>query len=1462
VIFLLLRIPVVQTILARVATSYLTAELNTYINIERLEIKSFRSVSLKNLLIEDLTGDTILSSGEMSLTINNLFANSNLLHIEEISLKNADIRLRKSKGSNTLNLKFIIDYFKKGGKAKVDSIIQDTAKQENKFKWRLDRLNISDSRFIYNNQNKKPKPVGVDFSDIDVRIFDLAIANVKIEEDTFFVDINNISIKEKSGFKVDSVSCNLIISPKILQAQNLLVLTPKNDLDLDLKFSFNSFKDFKDFIRKVHIQTEIRPTTINLTEVGYFAPLMFAMDNNIKVMGRINGTVDNFKAKNFKFAYGKSTQFRGNVQMNGLPKVRETFSHFSIKDFTTTVKDVRQFRLPTDDVYIDLPEMLTRLGKIKIKGKFTGFYNDFVSYANFNTDIGQISTDILLQVNDKNDVEYKGKIATNGFNAGRFFSVEKYLKNVDMVADITGSGLTPENMKVKMEGIVQSLNFFNYDYNEIIIAGNLNNQKFTGNVDIIDDNINLDFNGSIDYSTNIHSYNFIAGIKDAKLQKINMAQRDTSMKISTTVNINLIGDQLDNMQGIIKIDSTVYTECGDKYRVNDFTLSITRDYSEYTLIRLFSDIADASIEGKYLLRDLPDNITGLFNRYLDTLFTDTNVVDTLLASQDFVFDLELKNTTPVTKLFVPELNVSQGTKIIGGYNSQINNLFLEGESPVIEYQGKKLENVFMDFYIEDNQLLLSTGSEKLFLSDTINIDSLNILCKAKNDSIHYSISWQNFEHKQDNYADLNGYLAFLGNNKMEFKFNKADITIADTLWSVSPDNLLSIDSNNILFNNLTFNSKVQGVKIDGVVSGNENDTLLLGFDNFDLSNLDLLMRRINIDLDGSINGAINISNSYNSPTFLSDITISDFHFNKEKLGEAVLKTNWNPESEAFDILGEIIYTGNIGKNKTLEVTGTYFPYRNNDNYNIDIKLNNYKLNTIEPFVKIFSSKIEGLASGEINLRGSKQKPDLLGEISLMRTKMKIDYLNVTYYLADKIYFDKNLIRFDNIIVYDSLNNQAVCSGKVSHDHLKDFRLDLNFETNNLIGLNTTRTQNEMFYGEALATGKVNIHGPLDNLTLDISARSEKGTNIKIPISYSTEVTQNDYIIFVNAEEDFAEEITDYDVDLKGVSVNLNLEVTHDADIQIFLPYQMGNLKGRGNGDIIMKINPDGDLTMEGSYVIYKGSFFLTLQNIINRDFDIKRGSKLVWTGDPYNAQINLKAVYKIKTTLGEYGPPEDSTTRVPVDCVIALSNKLLDPEIRFSIEFPDLKESQKDFIYSRLDTNDQAMMSQQMISLLVLNSFYYSSGSTGSVGFNTFSLVTNQLNNWLSQISNDFDIGVNYRPGDDISSDEVEVALSTQLFDDRVLIDGNVGVKGSEDAQRTNDLVGEVTVEVKITPDGRFRAKAFNKSNNNYLYKNYAPYTQGVGVFYTKEFYKFSDLFRRKNKKPKIEDNKNVGMKE
>jgi len=672
--------------------------------------------------------------------------------------------------------------------------------------------------------------------------------------------------------------------------------------------------------------------------------------------------------------------------------------------------------------------------------------------------------------------------------------------------------------------------------------------------------------------------------------------------------------------------------------------------------------------------------------------------------------------------------------------------------------------------------------------------------------------------------------------------------IQDSLWIINQENYIVADTNFYHINELGFSNNKQGVWIDGKISENLTDTLLLGFQRFDLSNFDMFMKSMGIDPDGMINGNLKIIDFYNSPSFLSDIEISDFYFNKEKLGEAVLKTTWNPSDKAFNILGEIIYTGNVGKSKTFEMTGIYFPESIDENFDIDIKLNNYKLKTVEPFIRSFGSNIKGLASGNLKLKGTKEKPDLTGEINLMRSQITIDYINVKYFLADKIYFDQNLIHFDDVTIYDSLNNRVTCSGNIKHNYLNDFNLDLNFDANNIVGLNTTRAQNEVFYGNAMTSGNFRIHGPLDNIIMDISINSEKGTDIKIPVSYSVDVTENDYIIFKTEAKKDTSTQKDYDLDIKGVAANIDLNVNNDADIQLYLPYQMGNIRARGDGDIKMEITPTGKFTMDGEYVISKGYLFLTLQNIINRNFDIRRGGKVSWTGDPYNAIIDVKAVYKIKTTLGEYGPEEDSATRVPVDCVIGLSNNLYDPEIRFSIEFPDLKDDQKQYIYARLDTNDQAIMSQQMISLLVLNSFSSSTGNSGSLSFNTFSLLTNQLNSWLSQISNDFDIGVNYRPGDEISSQEVEVALSTQLFDERVLIDGNVGVRGSENAQKTNDLVGEVNVEVKITRDGRFRAKAFNKSNNNYLYRNYSPYTQGVGVFYTQDFYRFGDLFRKKIK--------------
>lgn len=1457
VISLLVRHPFSQTVLAKIATTYLTNKLQTKVNIDRLEITSLKSLILKNLLINDQRNDTLLFTGKFSVNLKEYNFRISRFDIAKINLTEADIRLRKYKETNELNLNFILDYLRKDTLSVKSVPIKDSITIEKKIlQLSLDGLTISNSKFIFEDQTKERKHAWIDFRDIEAHINHLNMSDVFLENDTLMVDIKQISLYEKSGFQIDSLKCQFKFSPNILQAQNLKLKTPVNDIDLDLTFSYNNLKDYNDFIPNINIQSTIRPSVINLVEVGYFAPVMFQMDNQMKISGDIKGTVDNFKAKDFKFAYGGTTQFRGNVQMNGIPDMKETFSHLSIEDFFTTVEDVRRLNLPIPGSHINLPEVLTNLGNIKVKGKFTGFYNDFVSYGSFQTDIGDVNTDILMVVNSNEDIEYQGKIAANDFNLGQLFNIQDYVKKLDVNAEIVGSGVTFDNMKISMNGIIDSLEFFNNQYNQIIIAGGLTDKKFEGGVDISDDLGNLDFNGIIDYSQHIPSYNFTATLADAQLQKINLSDRDSSISLSTSLNINLIGDQIDDMQGIIMIDSTRYTELGETYVMNDFTLSITRDESRYSLIRLYSDFIDAAIEGDIYLLELPKQFYRIGNQYLDTLFSIKHILDSTLNTQDFIFDIQLKNTNPITRLFLPELEIAKESQLVGGYNSIINNFFLDVYSEEIKYNGTVAKNLSLETYTHEDGFFASTMADKILLSDSIYMDNVKTTFRARNDSVLFAINWDNENQNYDDHGEFEGYLSIFNPRKMELKFDQGTLTINDMLWKINSSNLLQIDSTQIDFQNVAFSNDVQAINVNGKITENTSDTLQIGFADFDLELLQPLLRRIKIDAGGQINGEVQIMDIYNSPSFLSDLKISNFYFNKEKLGEAIIKSTWNPINEAFNIYGEIIYTGNIGKTKTLEAKGTYYPNRKDNNYDILFTLNNYKLNTLQPFVTSFSSRIEGMATGKAKLSGSKEKPQLLGEINLLRTQIKIDYTNVVYSLADKVYLDDNVIYFEDITVYDSLNNTAKASGLIYHDNLSDFRLDLEFDVDNLIGFHTTRAQNEMFYGSAFATGRVNLYGPIDNLNLDIIAKTERGTNVKLPVSYGTEVTENDYIVFINKDADTLADKPDYRAEMNGLSLYLDLSINNNADIQMFLPYSMGNIQGRGNGDIKMTVDPAGEFTMDGEYIINRGSFFLTLQSILNRNFEIRRGSKITWSGDPYNAEINLKAVYKVKTKLGQFAPEQDSATRVPVDCVIALSNRLLNPEIKFTVEFPDLKDDTKQFIYARLDTNDQAMMSQQMISLLVLNSFTDPSGTSGGVGFNTFSLLTNQLNNWLSGISNDFDIGINYRPGDQLTKQEVEVALSTQLFDERVLVDGNLGVRENEQTQKTTDFVGEVTVEVKITPDGRFRAKAFNKSNNDYLYKSYAPYTQGIGVFYTQEFNRIRDLFKKRNKKDKPKKDK------
>ncbi|NLJ44115.1 MAG: hypothetical protein GX431_10685 [Bacteroidales bacterium] len=490
--------------------------------------------------------------------------------------------------------------------------------------------------------------------------------------------------------------------------------------------------------------------------------------------------------------------------------------------------------------------------------------------------------------------------------------------------------------------------------------------------------------------------------------------------------------------------------------------------------------------------------------------------------------------------------------------------------------------------------------------------------------------------------------------------------------------------------------------------------------------------------------------------------------------------------------------------------------------------------------------------------------------------MKINYLQTKFKLNDTIRFDKTGIKFRNSKVTDEKGNSATISGSIFHKNFRDYTVDLtiNMDKNDCLVLNTTQKDNGMFYGTVYASGVTTIRSGTNSLAFDISARTGKGTRFFIPLNSGMSVSDYSFVTFVSHDTASLKE-SDKNARLparsEGSSLELNfdLDVTPEAEVQLLIDPKAGDvIRGRGEGKLNLSLNKQGEFKIFGDYVIDEGDYLFTLQNLFNKRFDVESGGTVSFNGNVENAGIDLTARYKnLRTSLYPILYPilqdEKYKTRIPVEPQLILSGKLFNPVVGFNIYLPNADEETRTYLRNAITTQEE--LSKQFLYLLVMNSFYsdpsqssYSSSMASSVGgtsamaVTTTEMLSNQLSNWLSQISNDFDVGFNYRPGNkDINTQELQVALSTQLLNDRVTINGSFDVRGQNNTDGT-PLSGDFDIEYKITEKIRF--KAFNRYNNPYTGRG-APYTQGLGIFFKQDFNRLSDIFRRKqNSDMKKED--------
>jgi hypothetical protein len=1444
-----------QTKIVGFATQFASDYLDANVSIGKVDIEFFDSLNFEEIYLSDQNKDTLFYAKSLKTTFDLRNIRQGQLNIGTVAIEKSDFYLSYIDEKKETNLQFLLDVFAGGER--------DSLKPKKSISLDIDEVFLKEISFKYfkSSPDTNRHPHVINFNDIAISNFNLHIKDFSFVEDTVFGRIQEMSFQEKSGFSVVDLKTELKLYSKAIELKKLHLKTPDSDLVSDLYLKFEAWKDFEDFIEKVNIEADFRKSKLDFFDIAFFTKELQGISKAIDISGSYAGTIDNLRAKNVEIGFGDNSVLRGDVTLRGLPDIENTFFQLSINQLRTNKKDIETIPLPPfeDKKYLILPENFSYLKNINFKGSFTGFYYNFVAFGNMNTALGELFSDVALVLDEKSKAGYNGNLKTVNFDFGKFFDIPD-LKNVTLAAKVVGEGFTKEDLNANIDGSIKNVEFRGYNYQNIELKGILAEKVFNGSANFKDPNLDFDFTGLIDLKEEIPKFKFFVDIVKADLKELNVFTKDSTSIISFNADIDIAGNNLDNLVGILNIRDLEYQHNRTKYKYEEVLLEAFYEGQGKKII-LNSDIVDASISGIFALEKLPLTLEWLFYDVVKLENSEIENLKSIPANQILKYDFLIKDFTAINDVFVNFIDFAPQTTISGNINSNTSKINLDLKSTLFTVYGNNFNDFYLSALLEDNVFLLKTGAESLELTDSIALEKFNINTIIKSDNLKYTFNWNNLDDELKNSGNIKGEVFFTNLSVFTVKVDLFDVTIADSTWKMTDDNHVFIDNKEITFENFKFISDNQALSLEGKISEDAEEQFVISFENFELDNFNVLAKKANIEMQGRIDGEAIVADIYNNIFFSSTLNIDELILNGENLGSGTLNSMWDKSSQQIKLDGALM-RGNL---RTFAYKGYYLPTEKEDNINITIELARLRLDLFQNFVDNLVGNLNGIVSGNISITGSTSKPKIEADFKFQKASFLVKYLNVAYTFSGPVKLTKDKIILNDLALFDSRSNKAVVGGNISHNDFKDFKLNINVLTDKFMVLNTTQRQNDLYYGTAFMTGRIAVLGPLSNITINVNAKTERNTFFYIPLSGSQEVVQSNFITFINKEEkDSTDFLIDNEskLDLSGIILNFELDLTPDAEVQLIFDPTIGDIiKGRGTGHVKLEINSSGDFNMYGNYNIESGDYLFTLMNVINKRFKVDKGGSITWNGNPYNADIDLSAVYKLRTSLYDLGPAIDtSRKRVPVECVLRMTDDLLTPNINFDVRLPTSDEITKTKL-NGIMLNAQER-ERQVFALLTLNRFvtptdlqFASSqqeqvSHTGIGATSSTEFLSNQLSNWLSRISDDFDLGVKYRPGDDVSNEEFEVAVSTQIFNDRVVIDGNLGLQNQREAvavvnnQNPNNLVGDFVVEYKISKDGRFRVKAFNQANNFNLINTNSPYTQGMGIFYRKEFNDFNDFIK------------------
>ncbi len=1428
-LYFLFRLPAVQTWVAQKLTNYLSKELNANIRVKGVDIDLFKTIVLEDLIIFDLRDDTLLSVSKLKVDIGKLDYKTNTYELNKLALESAVFHLKKYKGEKFNNMHFLLEYF---------SGPQDTTqvKSNDTLELIVNKINIKNADFIYQNQNTMNTQAGViDYENVHVYDFTTDIKDFKLIGADVYANIQALTLKEQSGFYIKKFKADAKFNSKEIEAKNLYILTPHSSIHNYYAMRYDSIADMSDYINKVVMHANFNDSYVSFKDIKHFASAIKNYTQEFRLNGNVSGTVSHLKSKDIQISTAKNTYVDGSISVKGLPNINETIFNAKLQKLTTSNADLIALLqgLDLDSTAVLLPDFLNNLGNVNYSGYYTGTVFDFKANGNLITDIGNLVSDIHMNIESKKIPSYDGSIEAIGFDLGKLFNTTS-LGPATLNLSIDGEGFNIKELNTSIATQVQAIYVNGYNYQNLEANGLIDKKLFNGVFVARDPNADLNFEGSIDFNIkNKPQFNFYSSINKLRLKELKLL-KDT-LNISSKINVNFIGQNLDDIIGTLQFEETVISNKLDStYRFKNISLESKFDGSGKTL-SLQSDLIDATINGEYKLSSIQSALKTLVKNYLPN--ADLGKINKY-NDQDFKFNVLIKDAAPLTELIYPKLELSKKIKIIGYLNTNSNIIRLSGGIDYIKYDALKFEKLIIDGENDLNVFDFNIAADRAFISDSINIDNIAISNAISNDSIKFNIKLADLSNP--NQLDLNGIFS-LNSEQKSINVLPSVVIIDYKTWELKDSfSIRFISDKRIEVQNFELRNDDQLLQVSGFISDQSYEELNIDIQNVELTAFNQLLKKYDLNIAGVLNSRTRFASLLSEPLAISDINVNDFIYNGDTIGNILFSNTWDPKSKIIDLNGSIFNE----RLKTLGVSGSIITTSKvKNNFNIDVQMNETELIVIEPFVKSYVSNISGVASADLKVRGSFAKPLINGYLTLKDAGLRVNYLNAYLKVSDQVRLSENKIFLNNLQVRDLEGNKGNINGSITHNYFEKFNLDVRMNTTNLLCLNTNSKDNELYYGKAYASGQFNFRGPIEDIKIDITAKTERGTKFYIPLSDEYSISKQNFIRFVQADS-LANKQSEK-VNLSGINMNMNLIVDDLSEVQLIMNESSGEIiKGRGNANLKLTINTIGNFEMYGNYEISEGEYNFTLQNLISKKFKVEKGGSIRWNGDPLKARIDLSAIYEtrpqIKPLILSVNAADtnsfSSSQRVKTQCLLNLRNDLMSPDISFGIRFPE-DENLMSKVGGYLANQDN--LNNQVANLLIFGRFANTSGNTGDY-IPTTGFLASQLSGLVS--TQNFDLNL-----------ENGVGGSLRLFNERITIDGNINTNTNttspSNQQQTNAsaITGDVNIEYKISKDGRFRARGFQRNdvNSDVLKRGNSQIEQGVGLFYRIEFDTFGELWRK-----------------